>query len=181
MKQDGQTRSDSWWGVNDKHMLTIVVVVDSYISRSRVHDLVGVCGESLLVTRWQWTAFVLEFSNQLRRHATMQESVVIVTVWEIQKTKQNNNTVDNEGSSYSRLWPQVLPGHQTDIVTRVWKHGKKPARVKYRGYELIFTFFFLCNSFWSPLQIFFFPFQQPHYPFCNSTHFFFFFLIFLYK
>lgn len=163
MKQDGQTRIDSWWGVNDKHMLTIVVVVDSYISRSRVHDLVGVCGESLLVTRWQWTAFVLEFSNQLRRHATMQESVVIVTVWEIQKTKQNNNTVDNEGSSYSRLWPQVLPGHQTDIVTRVWKHGKKPARVKYRGYELIFTFLYathsdhLCKDFFSfstaPLSI----------------------------
>lgn len=63
--------------------------------------------------------------------------------------KQNNNMVDHEGCSYSRLWPQVLPRHQTDTVTRVWKHGKKPARVKYRGYEPIFT------SIFFSLQIFF--------------------------
>lgn len=30
--------------------------------------------------------------------------------------------------SYSRLQPPGLPKHQTDTVTTVWKHGRRPAR-----------------------------------------------------
>lgn len=81
--------------------------------------------------------------------------------------------MDNDGSSYSRLWPQVLPRHQTDTVTRVWKHGKKPARVKYRGYELILTYIiFFKQLILITFANSFFPFQQTHYSFCYTTHFF---------
>ncbi len=49
-------------------MLTIIIVVDSHISRCGVHDFIRICRESCLVARWQQAALFLELSNQLQGH-----------------------------------------------------------------------------------------------------------------
>lgn len=50
-----------------KQILTIIIIVDSHISRCCVHDLSWVCRERLLVAQWQQVALFLELSNQLQR------------------------------------------------------------------------------------------------------------------
>lgn len=54
-------------GGKQKQILTIIIIVDSHISRCCVHDLSWVCRERLLVAQWQQVALFLELFNQLQR------------------------------------------------------------------------------------------------------------------
>lgn len=47
-------------------MLTVIVVVDSHISRRCVHDIIKVCRERFLVARRQQAALFLQLCNQLQ-------------------------------------------------------------------------------------------------------------------
>lgn len=119
-------------GGERQQILTIIIIVDSHVSWSCVHDLVSVCRESFLVTRWQRAAFFLELSNQLRKKDVKKHKSYADVLSSVIERTVKRCRADNEGSGspYLRLWPQVLPKHQTDTVTTVWTRGKRPAGVQ---------------------------------------------------
>lgn len=145
--------------VDHKQMPTVVIVVDSHISGSRVHDLIRVCRQSLLVTRRQRAAFLLQFPYQLWRRATTQE-----ICWDGAKKKK-------QGGSW-RFFRTHVCGHESlqGFKLALWQQsGHVGESLQESSNHIVLQAHLI--TFLS-CQFSFFPSQQPPPLICYCTHFY---------